>query len=135
MVVTKPEPRRAGGCLKWVLLGVLGVVLIIAVALGSVFLALSNSDAAQMAFDRAGANPLVTSALDSPLRRGWITSGSIKVQGSSGEVDIAVPISGPSGSGTVYVRGKKEAGRWLYDLIEADVGNASRIDLREEPRR
>jgi hypothetical protein len=135
MVVTKPEPSRAWGCLKWLVLGIVAIIAIVVVGIGSVFFALRNSDAAHMAIERASANPLVTSALGSPLSTGWIVSGSIKVSGPTGNVDIAVPISGPRGSGTVYIRGKKEAGRWLYDQIEADIGDAKRIDLREEPRR
>ena len=49
---------------------------------------------------------------------------------------LRCPFSGPKGSATVYARGRKEAGRWIYDLIEAAPDDGSeRIDLlKSEPR-
>ena len=136
MVVTAPDRSRRGGSLKLLLLVAIGAAAIICVAAGSVFIALSNSDATQTALERANASPTLTNRIGTPVQRGWIVTGSIKVRGSSGNVDVAVPVSGPKGGATVYARGRKEAGLWIYDLIEAAPDDGSeRIDLlKSEPR-
>lgn len=132
MVVQSPPAARRGGCLRWLLIGLIAGVVLLGAILGSVFFALSNSEAAQTALERAAANQSLTEKIGSPIRRGWLVTGSIKVDGGSGNVDIAVPVSGPKGSATIYVRGTRSAGRWTFDLIEAAPDDGSqRIDLRK----
>jgi hypothetical protein len=46
-------------------------------------------------------------------------------------VDVSIPISGPRGSGTLYIVGTRNAGRWQYSTMEVEVpGRAGRIDVR-----
>jgi len=44
--------------------------------------------------------------------------------------DLAIPISGPKGKGTIYVKAAKSLGRWTYsDLIVEIQATRNRIDL------
>jgi hypothetical protein len=70
-------------------------------------------------------------ALGEPIESGWWITGSINVSGSSGNVDVAIPISGPKGSGTLYVVGTRSAGRWQYSTMEVELsGRPGRVDVR-----
>ena len=80
---------------------------------------------------RARANPEVVAALGEPIESGLLISGSINVNGSSGDVDVSIPISGPKGSGTLYVVGTRSGGRWQYSRMDVEIpGRPSRVDLR-----
>ena len=98
---------------------------------GTVSTAVRNSDAYQVGMAQARANPQVVAALGEPIESGWMIQGSINVNGQSGDVDVQIPISGPKGSGTLYVVGRRSAGRWQYSTMAVEVpGNAGRIDVR-----
>lgn len=98
-----------------------------------VFGAIKSSDVYQQAESRASANAEVKRELGEPIESGWIVSGSISVSGSSGEADIAIPISGPKGDGTVYAVAIKSAGVWKFSTLEVEVeGRDQRIDLLTE---
>jgi hypothetical protein len=56
--------------------------------------------------------------------------GSINISGTSGNADLAVPLSGPKGKATVYVRARKAMGKWNYNFMQAAIeGSDERIDL------
>ena len=56
--------------------------------------------------------------------------GNINVNGSSGHADLAIPISGPQGNGTIYVVASKSAGQWdLLRLVVDIKATNERIDL------
>jgi hypothetical protein len=79
---------------------------------------------------RAQSNPLVVQRLGAPINEGWFLSGSINVSTGAGDADVAVPISGPNGKGTVFVTAQKIAGIWTYRLMQAAIdGSGERIDL------
>ena len=59
----------------------------------------------------------VIEILGSPIESAHMVTGSISVNGSSGVADIAIPVSGPNGEGTVYIKGFKEMGEWRYASI------------------
>lgn len=118
------------GCLLPILLcgGFLAFLFLI---YGVVTGAIRNSDAYAEGMARARANPEVVAALGEPIESGFWISGSINVDGPSGNVDVSIPISGPRGSGTLYVVGTRTAGRWQYSLMEVEIpGRPTRIDLR-----
>ena len=58
--------------------------------------------------------------------------GNINVNGSSGHADLAIPVSGPEGSGTIYDVASKSAaaGQWTILRLVVDVkATNERIDL------
>ncbi len=114
------------GCLSMVVLVVifvLGIVLL-------VFGALKSSDAYKTAVARAKANPEVVAALGEPIEEAMFLSGKTNVDGSSGDADLTIPISGPKGSAKIYAIATKRAGRWNYSTLEVEIaGREERIDL------
>ena len=89
-----------------------------------------SSDVAKETLARAQANSLVTQRLGTPISEGWFVGGSINVSPGSGDADLSVPIAGPKGKGTVYVRAQKSSGTWAYGLMQAVIdGSSAEIDL------
>ena len=59
--------------------------------------------------------------------------GKTNVNGSSGEADISVPISGPKGKGTLYIVAKKSAGEWTYEQLVVELAKGGqRINLLQD---
>ena len=117
------------GCLTFFGLIVGCVVLLAAVIFG----AMKSTDVYKEAVNRAKANSEVTEALGTPLKEGMFLSGNTNVNGPSGNAELAIPISGPKGSGTLYVEAKKSAGQWTYTKLEVEVkGSDTRIGLLDE---
>jgi hypothetical protein len=78
------------------------------------------------------AHPAVVRALGSPIEEGIYVMGSINVSGSSGHADLAIPISGPKGKGTIYARATKHAGHWTFSKLVVEIkATKERIDLIE----
>ena len=114
------------GCLSMVVLIVLFVLGIVLIVFG----ALKSSDAYKTAVARAKSNPEVVAALGEPIEEGMFLSGKTNVEGSSGEADLTIPISGPKGKAKVYAIATKRAGRWNYSTLEVEIaGIEDRINL------
>ena len=116
---------------KWLVPTVLIVFFILPLALlGSIFAAMKNSDVAKESLLRAQKNAFVVQKLGTPIEEGWLVSGSINTSTTSGDADLAVPISGPKGQGKIYVTAHKSAGMWSYSAMEAAMeGSDQRINL------
>jgi hypothetical protein len=98
-----------------------------------VFSAMKSTDVYKEALARAKANPAVIEALGSPIKDGFLLSGNTNVNGASGESNMAIPISGPKGKGTIYVSATKSLGRWNYSGLVVEVGQThQRIDLLQK---
>ncbi|MHC4414118.1 MAG: cytochrome c oxidase assembly factor Coa1 family protein [Planctomycetota bacterium] len=104
--------------------------LIVAIAFG----VLKHTDPYTQAVARARADAEVTAALGSPIDEGFLVSGNFEVSGHSGHADLAIPISGPNGSGTVYLVAERSAGTWAFTTLEVAVeGRSESIDLLAGP--
>ena len=98
-----------------------------------VFSAMKSTEVYKEALARAKADPAVIEALGSPIKDGFLLSGNTNVNGASGESNLAIPISGPKGKGTIYVSANKSLGQWNYSGIVVEVGPThGRIDLLEK---
>ncbi len=118
------------GCLTLLLL-VVGFACLIATI---VFGAIKSSDAYKMALTKAKADPRVVSALGSPITDGYFVMGKTNVNGTSGNADLTVPISGPKGKGTIYFVATKFAGQWTFSKLMVEIAaTGQRIDLIEDP--
>jgi len=124
---------------KWfVPLGCFSVALLFLAFVGSilviVFSAMKSTDVYKEALGRAKADPAVIAALGSPIKDGFLLSGNTNVNGASGESNLAIPITGPKGKGTIYVSAKKSLGQWNYSGLVVEVGQThERIDLLQKP--
>jgi hypothetical protein len=118
------------GCLSIVLLFVLVIGLLVTFVFGM----LKHSGGYDGALQVARANPQVVAALGTPIEDGWMVSGNINESGPSGSADMAIPISGPRGSATVYVEATKSAGQWKFRTLVAEIDKThERIDLLASP--
>jgi hypothetical protein len=132
-----PTPRRNWWKRNWkwfVPLGCFSIALLFVVFIGSVvvivFSAVKSTDVYKDALTRAKSHPAVIEALGSPVTEGFFVSGSTNVNGASGEANLAIPVSGPKGKGTIYVAAKKSLGRWEYSGLVLEIANThQRIDL------
>lgn len=132
---TEERPSWLGRNWKWAVpLGCLAFVLALVALVGAIVLLvfglMKSSDVYRHALAEARASPAVVEALGEPIEPGWYLSGNLEVRGPSGEADIAIPISGPKGDGTIYVVATKEAGLWSYEVLEVEVAaTGERIEL------
>jgi uncharacterized integral membrane protein len=100
-----------------------------------VFSAMKSSDVYKDALAKAQAEPAVIEALGTPIRDGMFASGSTHVDGASGDANLAIPVSGPKGKGTLYVVASKSAGHWNYSILALEVSaTKERIDLLHDSR-
>lgn len=123
---------------KWAVpVGCLVAIVAIVGFFGGIFLfvfsVLKYSDLYIESLTQAQASPAVIQSLGEPIKEGFLVFGSIHVNGPSGEADLAIPISGPKGSGTIYAVASKSVGIWHFQVLEVDVkGSEGRIDLLDD---
>jgi hypothetical protein len=56
--------------------------------------------------------------------------GNIETTPTSGRAELAIPVSGPKGSGTLYVEAHKQAGLWKVDSLQLGIKDSEeRTDL------
>ena len=133
-----PRPNWWKRNWKWfVPMGCFTVAMMFLVFIGSilviVFSAMKSTDVYKEALARAKADPAVIEALGSPIKDGFLLSGNTNVNGAAGESNLAIPISGPKGKGTIYVSASKALGRWNYSGLVVEVGQThKRIDLLQK---
>lgn len=115
-------------CLGALALLAVFILLIVTIVFGMI----KSSDAYKDALATARAHPTVVEALGSPIEEGIFVMGSISVSGSSGQADLAIPISGPNGKGTIYAVASKHAGQWTFSKLVVEIkATKERIDLME----
>jgi hypothetical protein len=114
------------GCLSMVLMIGVFVAAVAYFALGSI----KSSYVYQEAIAKTRGNAAVVRELGEPIEPGWLISGSINVNESSGNADVSIPVSGPKKSGKVYVSAVKKLGKWDFSALEVEIeGKTERINL------
>jgi uncharacterized protein (UPF0333 family) len=114
------------GCLSMVLMVVVFVAAIAYFAIGS----FKSTFAYQEALAKTRSNAAVIRELGEPIEAGLLPSGSINVNGASGNADLSIPVSGPKKSGKVYVVAVKKLGKWEISALEVEIdGESKRINL------
>ena len=88
--------------------------------------AMKSSDAYRLAVISAKNNRAVIEALGEPVREGFMFTGNISISGSSGHANLAIPIGGPRGKGTLYAKANKTAGRWRYEVLAVKLQSSGR---------
>ncbi len=134
------EPERSwAGRHRGVVIRFVAVAAIASITGASLYWAftmLGNSGPAQLAFATASSSPVLAERLGSPLKKGWLVSGSIEVNGPAGQAELSMPVSGPKGEGTLYLQAHKQAGLWQMDLLKfGPKDSEERLDLlgKDEP--
>lgn len=102
----------------------------VAMILFIVFSAMKSSDVYMEAVAIAEAHPTVQTAMGTPLEGGTFVTGKLNTSGSSGQADLAIPISGPNGKGTLFAVAEKSAGQWTFSVLVVEIKESrQRIDL------
>jgi hypothetical protein len=94
-----------------------------------VFGALKSSDVYREAVAKAKENKEVQAALGTPIKEGLFVNGNININGPTGTANLAIPISGPTGSGTIYAVAQKNGDIWTLSTLEVAVDGGNRINL------
>jgi TonB family protein len=127
----QPPQQQQKGCLgrnwKWMLpVGCLGLILAgVALIGGIVFVAMSamkSSEVYQGALKVVQTHPAAVERLGQPVNDGWFVKGNISIDGSGGNANLEIPVSGPKNSGTLYVRAVSPDGTWMYERLDLAVG-------------
>ena len=133
-----PPPQKSSGCLKWGLIGC-GVVIVLgavvcAVIMIFVFGAMKRSDVYKGALNRVQNDPRAVAALGSPIEPGWIVTGSIHLDTTSGgNAEINFGVSGPKAKGKVHAVATIEEGKWKYETLTLTPDGGAPIDLTTPP--
>ena len=124
---------------KWfVPSGCLTLLVLFAIAIAGlfslVFGMLKSSGAYTQAIARAEQNPALIAALGEPIHEGRFFSGNIHTQdmsgNASGNASLAIPLSGPKGSGTLYVEASKKGDAWTFSQLNFENAQShQRTDL------
>jgi len=121
-------PRR-----NWKGLLAVACVVALAILLGGILVAvrvvMTSSDVYRQAVATARAAPAVAEALGTPVAEGWFVTGHISVSGSSGNADLAIPLSGPKSKGRVFLVARKSMGEWRFSKLVFATSAGERTDL------
>lgn len=113
------------GLLLLVLLIAVGGTILVSVIMGS----FRNSDVYKEAMAKASASPQVRDRMGEPIQAAWFISGQLNVSGSTGQANLSIPITGPSGKGVIRAVASKN-GVWRFTCLRVEVrGQPSIIDL------
>ncbi|MCP9932037.1 hypothetical protein KBY82_14745 [Cyanobium sp. AMD-g] len=119
---SKPAPSWWGRHWKWLvpagcLTGLAAVAGFIALIVGLVFGLLKSTTPYKEALAKAQRDPVVISRLGTPIQGGFLVSGNVSLSGGTGEAQLAIPLQGSRGSGTLYVEARQSAGTWTYSTL------------------
>ncbi len=118
---------------KWAIWGVAAYAFVIALFVGIFFAVtamVKSSEAYQLGVVTLNASREAMAALGPPISTGMV-QGGIKTSGPSGEADIEFSVKGQLRNGTVYLKARKDMGKWLVERAELEVdGRPDRINLK-----
>lgn len=118
-----------GGCLTLIVLAIFG--------LGAAFFGISEvvrgSEPYEYAIEESINSPELVSLLGDPIETNGMMQGTINFKNKSGSVDISVPLKGPNGEATVFIKGEKEDGTWTYEELYVLIKETSeKINLLDK---
>jgi hypothetical protein len=114
-------------------LGALGLFAAFLALIGTLVFGMIKSSAVYKdALAAARSNPAVVRALGTPIEAGIFVMGSINISGASGNADLAIPIFGPNGKGTIYAGATRSQGKWTFSSLVVEIkATKEKIDLLE----
>ena len=123
------------GCLTLIFL--IGVF--VTVLLTIITTSFHSSDVYQQAMAKATENLQVREQIGEPVQSAWFITGQLHVNGSSGNADFSIPISGPRGKGLIRAVAYKTGGIWRFTYFQVSVegqpGNIDLLSVQPQPER
>jgi hypothetical protein len=93
--------------------------------------ALKSSDPYQRAVSAVQTSPGAQQELGPPIDPGWFVTGSLQTSSEHGSATMEFTVSGARSNGTVRLSAAREAGAWVFTLLELHTGDGF-IDLLNE---
>jgi hypothetical protein len=128
-------PKKSSNSRIFLIIGgiILAICCVGALCVGGItmaaFGAIRSSDVYIETIATATTDTEVNNVLGSPITPGFLMSGSINVEGNSGDADFSIPLEGANQSGTLYVVATKQGGTWQYSQFYVEAADGTRIDL------
>ena len=118
------------GCLTPIIICGGGVALFMSLILGT----MKSSEAYSQSLAQVKADTAIQAALGTPIEAGFMVSGNVSFDGSSGHADLSYSVIGPNDSGQVFAIADKTAGAWRFTMLDVQIASTGdRIDLLTEP--
>jgi cytochrome oxidase complex assembly protein 1 len=124
---------------NWKWLAAVACVFMLAIVAGFVFAVMmfvlrlmQSSGSYTQALVRARQAPALLEKLGTPIDAGLLMSGNISEKDDTGIANLAIPLAGPKGEGTLHVRATKSSGVWTFSRLDVEMkATKQRIDLLE----
>lgn len=122
---------------KWAvpLGGCVSLIVVFILFIGSIFYGvttvLEESQPYEYALEKINQDEEITNTLGSPIEKDGMIQGSYNNNNGNKTADMKIPISGPKGSGTLFVEATGENGDWTYNVIRVEIKDNEHIDLLE----
>jgi hypothetical protein len=109
--------------LKWIALGVLGLLLFSIFSASIVFfvMKLMKGEAYQLSLTAVTEHPEVIAVVGNPIIPSWYVLGSVHTSGPDGSASLEYSIEGSVSSGKVYAYATKTIGEWRLDIVVVSV--------------
>lgn len=116
--------------------GCLGLIVVFIMFVGSIFYGvtavLEESQPYEYALETINQDEEITNALGAPIVKDGIIQGSYNYSNGIKTAQMKVPVSGPKGSGTLFVKANGEGDNWNYEVIRVEIKDDEGIDLLKE---
>jgi hypothetical protein len=122
---------------KWVvpLGGCMSLIVIFLIFIGSIFYgvtaAFEESQPYEYALETINQDEEIISALGSPIVKDGMIQGNYNNTNGNKTADMKIPVSGPKGSGTLFVEATGKDDNWTYDVIRVEIKDDENINLLE----
>ena len=93
--------------------------------------AIEDSQPYEYALEKINADEDLINALGSPIEKDGMVQGSWNYTNGKKSANMVVPISGPKGSGTLFVEATGEDDDWTYDVIRVEIGDSETFNIIE----
>lgn len=133
-----PQPSWWKKNWKWVipLAGCFTLIIIFIIFIGSIFYgvtsALEESQPYEYALEKINQDDEIIDELGSPIEKDGIISANYNYNNGKKTAKLSIPVSGPKGSGTLFVEASGEGDNWTYHVIRIEIRDNENIDLLEK---
>jgi len=117
-----------GGCFTLLII----FVVFIGTIVYGVTSAFEESQPYEHALEKINQDEEITRVLGSPIKKDGMIQGSYNYSNGKKSADMKIPITGPHGSGVLFVKASGEDDEWTYEEIRVEINDDENIDLLEE---
>lgn len=134
-----PQPSWWKRNWKWVVPvgGCFTLIIVAVIAIASIFYGVTNaiedSQPYEFALEKINSDEDLVNALGTPIEKDGMVSGNWNYVNGKKSAKMTIPISGPKGSGMLFVEATGEDEDWTYHVIRVEIEDSETFDIIEEP--